>query len=244
MSRTPITVRSINIQTMPGFLNGGFKIDRLASRVNIIYGPNGIGKSTTARAIEEAFWQGTVETCAIAVQLEADQDNWLINQNGLLRTVQRNGQPADFPSIPSAEMRDRYRLAFTDLISAKNTSLAQHIVRELMGGYDIGQAISDLGYHPNIADPRKIKNEYETARRLFEQATDAQRRLRNEELIFQNSRIGFSRLKAVRMKSNYYVRLSTIRIFALNNGRFYVSLDQFQSNIVKYTVMKSSVWRI
>ena len=42
----------LELERLPGLERGGFTLDGLSPGVNVIHGPNGSGKTTTARAID------------------------------------------------------------------------------------------------------------------------------------------------------------------------------------------------
>ena len=186
MTRRAIVINSVNIRRMPGFMNGGFALSGLSPHVNVLYGPNGIGKTTSAKVIEEIFWQvpKVSNSSAFNASLSIGNESWVIDQDGHVRLVQCDGNTAVLPVVPSRETRDRYKLAFHDLLVDKNTTLAQHVIRESLGGYDVKAAVEKCGYHPNISIPRSAVEAHATSQKEYREAVDLQKKLvlREEQL--------------------------------------------------------------
>ena len=56
MSEPTLTFERLNIRRMPGFDLRGFTLEELSPRVNVVYGPNASGKTTTATALNALLW--------------------------------------------------------------------------------------------------------------------------------------------------------------------------------------------
>jgi predicted AAA+ superfamily ATPase len=78
----PLLLKQLSIIRMPGLSRGLKKYDDLAKHVNIIFGPNASGKSSTARAIRELIWrQASGEVIASAMG-EFDGEQWELKLEG------------------------------------------------------------------------------------------------------------------------------------------------------------------
>src|SRR5688572_14410056 len=89
-----------------------FELRDLAAGVNVVYGPNASGKTTTARAVEALLWpKAAAPNGAIAEGgVELGGDRWLVRLESGHVEYQQNGAPVPaMPTAPAAN-RDRYRL--------------------------------------------------------------------------------------------------------------------------------------
>lgn len=157
--RPAVVLQSIRIVRMPGVPRGqGFAIERLAPGVTVVHGPNGIGKSTVARAIELLLWpQASIPapgpgrpssareagTSGLGPQLAAtwlvDGDVWSVELDGRHVEWRRQGRPIPAPDCGPAELRHRYRLDLVDLLQTtdEDDRLAATVQRLLTGGFDL-----------------------------------------------------------------------------------------------------------
>ncbi len=167
----------ISIHRMPGFQNRGFEIKDLCAGVNIVYGPNASGKSTTARTIESLLWprDAAPHRASIAGSATIAGESWRIEfDTGSLR-CQRDGADAELPPLLPATGRDRYRLALHELIIGDNADFADAVLRESSGGYDVHDAVAKLGFRPNAS---RAKNEEEAVRGVREKIAEVETRQR------------------------------------------------------------------
>ena len=56
MSRPALWFERIHVRRMPGTEPPGFEVRDLSPGVNIVHGPNGVGKTTLARALLAVLW--------------------------------------------------------------------------------------------------------------------------------------------------------------------------------------------
>ncbi|HUE96544.1 MAG TPA: AAA family ATPase, partial [Longimicrobiaceae bacterium] len=88
--------RALAVRRMPGIHDGGFELADLAAGLNIVFGPNASGKTTTSRALEAAIWPPTVapEAAWIEATFELDGDLWSVELDARRARLQRAGNPA------------------------------------------------------------------------------------------------------------------------------------------------------
>ncbi len=117
--------------------------------INIVTGPQGSGKTTTAEAIQHLFWpnaaraarpwlSGTLalnDDITYDVELEATHCSYL-----------RDGSNVPCPARTDVGVRDRYRLSLHELLTAEDADLAARIQLEINGGYDLNSAAQRLGF--------------------------------------------------------------------------------------------------
>ncbi len=172
-----LTVRELTIKHTVGFPRAGLPTMRFCDGLNIIYGPNASGKTTTARAIQALLWpasdtQESFLTAEVAVDGQVGRYQCL----GGART----GEPAlGYPG--DAGIRHRYMLAQHELLTAgdADTNFADLILQEARGGLDLQGAMAQLGYHPP-GRPQSLKD-YTDAGQAYRQARDAERAIARVE---------------------------------------------------------------
>jgi uncharacterized protein YhaN len=186
MAADSLQFRRIEIRRMPGFPTGsGFVLDDLSGGLNIVYGPNASGKTTTARAIEALLWPGVAapRDASVVGRLVHGGAEWLIDLDaGRLRS-QRNGVDTSLSGMPPPESRDRYRLWLPELLaeSGKVDRFAAAVLHESAGGYDLARAAEALGFRAAASQPRKLSDRFQSARAAVEEARTGQRELVAEE---------------------------------------------------------------
>ena len=146
MQRVPFIVRELSVSKMPGFPRGMEPLAGLSPNINIIAGPNASGKSSTARVIQSLIWKGGAGDVQAESSVTIGNTGWEVRLDPGRRMIQREGIDDEFTGIPSPESCGRYMLALHDLISANESDLARHIMKESVGGYDIDEAQARLGY--------------------------------------------------------------------------------------------------
>jgi hypothetical protein len=185
MQRVPFIVRELSVSKMPGFPRGMEPLTALAPNINIIAGPNASGKSSTARVIQSLIWKVGAGDVQAESSVAIGNTGWEVRLDTGKRIIQREGIDDEFTGIPSPESSGRYMLALHDLISANESDLARHIMKESVGGYDIEEAQAKLGYS-NL-----IKNKGSREYAAFKEAEDKYRLIKNkqEELKRQEERL-------------------------------------------------------
>jgi energy-coupling factor transporter ATP-binding protein EcfA2 len=198
-----LSFRRIEIRRMPGFPSGGFTVEDLCPGVNIIYGPNASGKTTLSRAIQRLLRvrDGRAEQHSLAAVLELRGRQWTIDYDVGRVRCQREGADEDLPTLAPAEIKDRYVLALHDLIRSEDGhDLAQEIVRESAGGYDLAAARTALGFQKGPSAKRGATKELDAAIDAARETRRRQDALLDEEkgLAYLRRRQAEARAAAVR----------------------------------------------
>jgi energy-coupling factor transporter ATP-binding protein EcfA2 len=121
--------------------------------INILYGPNGSGKTTASHALQTILWPGdSVDDRSpyLLGEFQVEQDTWKVNVSAGSALYTVNGHPTEAPPLlPPAGNRDRYRLALPDLLSDSDNDrdLAREIQKEINGGFDLKKAGDEAGFH-------------------------------------------------------------------------------------------------
>jgi ABC-type nitrate/sulfonate/bicarbonate transport system ATPase subunit len=146
---TPLLLQSLTIHRLAGLGDIHLTLDPLSPGINILFGPNGVGKSRTVSAINLALWPAAVEhgpRDSISAHFQIGADHWSVAVDGDAVSHQRNGVDAPGPpALAAAAERDRYNLALAELLADKDRAFAAAIGREIAGGYDLASAAAALG---------------------------------------------------------------------------------------------------
>jgi DNA repair exonuclease SbcCD ATPase subunit len=162
-------------------------VEDVGPGVNVIAGPNGCGKTTLARAIEVLVWptSHSWERPIVDGVFQLEGSRWHVNvESGRVQFQSSSGANGP-PPVPPHEHRDRYHLYLHDLLSATEGSekdLAQVILQEAQGGYDVPGAAGALG----LGEYKKGRSLTETqnllgAQKRVEEARQKQQDLEEEE---------------------------------------------------------------
>ena len=169
----------LEITHLPGF-SSSFSLKGLAAGVNLITGPNAIGKSSLVRALGYLLQgpQSNDPPVTLAAEFCNGDQQWRVERTGQQTLWQCNGRPAGRPDLPNADQLLRYCLSMEDLIEADKTdkSLAQELQRSLRGGFDLNaiRAASEIGARHGLIEERQLV-QAQKAVRDAENAADALR---------------------------------------------------------------------
>ena len=135
-------LKRLKIQTLPG-IEPGFTFEPPGVGINIVTGPNAIGKSSLERALGYLL-RGTCKEDPVALSLEAElvsgDISWRIQRNGSQIIWYQNGSATDKPVLPGALQTGLYRLSVEHLLKDDDDhdkDLAQSLRNSLRGGFDL-----------------------------------------------------------------------------------------------------------
>lgn len=134
-------LKRLKIQTLPG-IEPGFTFEPPASGINIVTGPNAIGKSSLARALGYLLRNGQRDD-PLALSLEAEFESngiaWRVLRNGSQVAWYRDGNPASPPVLPGAAQTGLHRLSVEHLLAGdeRDRDLARELRNSLRGGFDL-----------------------------------------------------------------------------------------------------------
>lgn len=168
--RHSLVIRRVGIERMAG-IDRPFGIDRLSPGINVIHGPNAIGKSRTSKAIQALVWpELAADGSVIRGELAVADSSWEVETHYGRVLHQRHGETIAAPAfgISPANQHDRYLLTLHDLLAAddrQNQEFAAVIQRESAGGYDLNavRAATGLATAPKAA-PGRFRNAHQDAR--------------------------------------------------------------------------------
>ncbi|WP_103026930.1 AAA family ATPase [Salinibacter altiplanensis] len=178
-------LRRLAVQRMYG-RSFGLEAEGLVPGVNVIAGPNGSGKTTLARAVTVLLWPEAHGWGRPLVEgtFRLRDEPWRGDVEGSRVQYQKGGAPAGPPSMPPPSHRDRYHMSLRDLLAATEDSeraLADAILQEAQGGYDVPGAAGALGFGEYAKGTLKETREVEEARGRVEEARSLHRTLERKE---------------------------------------------------------------
>lgn len=179
------------IRTLPGIVPG-FTFEPSSPGVNLVVGPNAIGKSSLTRAIK--YLLGSRKDDPPALALEADFDDgethWNVIRSGSQIAWRRKGAAASRPALPGADQIGGYRLSAEHLLNANDQGdkdLAELLRKELFGNCDLDALRIALGPRFGISDAntldaatkkrREVETGYSALQRDEETLPDLQQRI-------------------------------------------------------------------
>jgi len=166
-------LRRLRISRLPG-IDEMFEIAPEGEGFHIVFGPNGIGKSSICRAVEALFWsdRGPARQTSIDGQFELDGEEWRAEREGARIRWQRGGEDCAPPSLPPSYQHNCFFLHLRDLIdpSTEGTrDVAVEIRRQMSGGFDLGGVVSDLFGGVGARHGRSERRNYNEALQQIQQ---------------------------------------------------------------------------
>jgi DNA repair protein SbcC/Rad50 len=182
---TRVDVTEVLVRKAPGFVRP-FVVDGLVPGVNVVYGPNASGKSTTSRAMEAALWSASARGLSVGLRFKLGGDSCTGEYENGKTTFFLNGDRRPGLKFTSPELRKRYHLVLPDLLVADDEDFAGVIAREAAGGVDIVLAADHLGYKTPSVTGRVAKEVSEAKNRHAKTEREQQaldRRLASREAL-------------------------------------------------------------
>jgi DNA repair exonuclease SbcCD ATPase subunit len=180
---SPLVLRRLLVRRTPG-IEAPFELNDLCAGVNIVYGPNGSGKTSSARAMEAALWPSHVDHRKLGVSARYTLDGVVlgIELDAGHVSVQVDGRDGHAPLLPAPELRSRYRLPLHELLDASEhgRDFAAEIAKQSAGGYDLAGAAAELGFRDRSSALRNQVRALQEARDALRRAQDAQSALHAE----------------------------------------------------------------
>ena len=142
-------LQRVGIDRLPG-IDLPFALEDLAPGMNIIVGPNGVGKSRLCHAVQGLLWQefgqgdGEIEASML---LEHEGETYRVERSGPRYVWQRIGEGSSEdvapPARPDLRLNSCFFLGLRDLLDASERAghdLAREVRTQISGGYDLEAA--------------------------------------------------------------------------------------------------------
>jgi hypothetical protein len=182
--REALRIDEVSIREMAG-IEEPFTLGPIGPGITVIHGPNAVGKSRAAEALQSIIWPDRADAGAhIRGQLSLGNKAWSVAARfGRPRWdhdgVSTGAAPASY-APPS--QHDRYLLTLHDLLQADNRGFAELIQRESAGGYDLPSARRALGVAtPPRSGAARERKDLDAARSTVRNLRQADRQLEERE---------------------------------------------------------------
>ena len=182
-----LTFRSLKVRRMPGIIDGGFTLETLAGGVNVVFGPNASGKTSTARTVESLLWPSAAAPREAWLEglFRVDGEDWWVEVDAGRSKWQREGADVSGPALAPPEDRDRYSLSLQELLRADDAGFARSIMLESAGGYDLNAAARILAPKLSLSRPRREIEELRAAKQRLIAARAVQESLYQQSLTLE-----------------------------------------------------------
>ena len=198
-------LRRLAIHALPG-IEPGFTFEPPHDGINVVVGPNAIGKSSLARALGYLLASRASDPPALSLEAELASGGarWQVSRNGNQVVWRRNGEIVPPPALPGADRIGLFRLSVEHLLDdddPNDKALAERLRRELHGNFDLSQPRIELT--PRFArheaaglakagnERRRVEREYAELQRREADLPDLERRI--ETAVAARARCGHLR---------------------------------------------------
>ena len=192
----------LDIQRLPG-ISKGFVIEDLTDGINLITGPNAIGKSSLLRALRYLLREPQrvdPDALSLAAEFSSGEARFKVTRTGRQITWTRNSEPSLRPSLPGPEQIERYRLSMEHLLKADDADegLATELLLSLRGGFDIARVRIPLPARFANSEGRQLQAASRELHRIESESTELN--LKQEKLPAIEKEIKTARDAEVRAK--------------------------------------------
>ncbi len=210
-----------------------FEIDSFSPGINLVHGPNGSGKTTTARALQELLWNqaDSPEYRLMDALLKIGNRSWNLAWNATRPEV--HSQDGSTPPRQPPELRSRYTWSLRDLLHATDQDLAVQIAREMAGGVDFEalERLSRGGVAPSF--PRKLHDQFEKASAKAREILQTQARLQHRSEQLEDLQTERSRLEVQHARGPLLVKLIELRDREAERDRLRQQLREFPESLAQ-----------
>lgn len=226
--RSALHFESIHLDRVRG-ITDPFTLDQLSPTFNLVHGPNGIGKTTTALALQKALWpqHPKLDKPSLNARYKLNQTPWQIELTaGSPEWFDDGHSSSQPPALGPTEHHRHYWLALHDLIINNDADFAQQIAKETFGNIDLDEATNNLNFTPK---PRIEQKPDQTYRKSLSDIKHAERT--EKELEQQAAQLPElkQQLEAIAQASNeheQYQKLKTVLEAKANIAEWQVIIDQ------------------
>ena len=132
-------ITRISVSRLPG-IDRPFEIETITPGLNIILGPNGVGKSSIRRVVRQSLWPSATQTqTRVRITWDGEGTELISELDGGV-TWQRRGENISPPEVSPRHLARCYTVTLRDLLEANNPvdrKMAEDIRVLMAGGYDL-----------------------------------------------------------------------------------------------------------
>ena len=160
-------LKRLTINRLPG-ISQPFGIEAAGAGFHVVFGPNGIGKSSICRAVESLYWEdrGPSQRTSVNGEFDLDGEAWWGEREGARVRWQRGGEDSVPPTLPPSHNHRCFFLRLRDLIDPSpdgTQDIASEIRRQMSGGFDLDRIASDLFGDVSPRQGRRERNDFNKA---------------------------------------------------------------------------------
>ncbi len=165
--RSDVKLKRLAINRLPG-ISQPYEIEAAGAGLHVVFGPNGIGKSSVCRALEGLYWEDLHPSplTSVAAEFEWDGESWWGQRNGRRATWQRGVERNVSPNLPPSHNHRCFFLRLRDLIEPSRdgaADVAAEIRRQTSGGFDLHKIASDLFSGVSVHLRRRQRRDFGSA---------------------------------------------------------------------------------
>ena len=228
----------LKIHALPG-IDPGFEFQPPAKGVNLVTGPNAIGKSSLVRALAHLLQpqKGDPPALSLEAEFRSGDASLQVRRNGNQVVWTRNGETADRPALPAAGQLGMYHLAMEHLLAENqdDRSLAEKLQIQLSGGVALNTPLIKLPSRFAFREAKKLSDTQTKRREVEHHYNDLRQReaklpdLDAEIAAAENAQRRYKRLEQA-IDLHHAIRDHKAKVKEL--GLFPPGMDQLRGNEV------------
>lgn len=183
-------LRRLAIERMPG-IGRPFELGELGPGLNIIVGPNGIGKSQFCAAVSALLWRerGVLDGLSAHAVFEHESETWAVQRDGSQHVWQRDGVEVVAPNLPGQRLEGCFFLGLRDLLDDSDRAgldLPGKIRRQMSGGFDLEAVHQSLGKAVPVRNGRRENKDLGSADSEIRRAEKSQADVARREVALES----------------------------------------------------------
>lgn len=226
MDKKPLQIKEFTISKMPGLRSKIIQLKNISPHINIVYGPNASGKTTTSKALQRMIWGSDTSGYELSGNFQLSDDNWRVDIESTHIIRQKNGVNSELIGLPPHEVKNRYLLDLKSLLIEEDASLAQKIDDETNGGVNLKSAKQSLGYDSSPEGISKNAEIFKQKQKDYQDQENKQINLKNKEGELNQKN---EELKKIREAGNLVGFYKLLKQFLQANHEYKIAKSTFES---------------